>query len=306
MTATRASNYLLGEPQVAGPLTIFPVFGPEPRLPYRGLAAASARGAYVAELDDGGIVNDVRVVNASDRALLLYEGELITGGQQDRTVDQPVLVPAGVELTVPVSCVEHGRWHHDGHGIAKFRPGDAADPGLRAVKRATANRRAAAGGPARPDQGQVWDEVAQRLDTLGIQSSSAALSDVFVDRGSAIDALRRPIEPVEGQTGAVVMLLDRPIALDLVSRPEVFAELLPRLATGYALQALTLSSPAFGPETDPGVAEGFLESVLTARRGWLPTPGMGEAFSPRRQGLVGCGLRSESELIALSVFPARR
>ena len=55
-------------------------------------------------------MNDLIVVNPTDNSVLLYEGEEVLGAQQNRTFDISVLVPAGSKLTVPVSCVERGRW----------------------------------------------------------------------------------------------------------------------------------------------------------------------------------------------------
>ena len=58
-TSTELFN--LGEPQVAGPLAVFPVFGPTPRLHYRSLADAMALGALVREIDGVASVNDLVV-----------------------------------------------------------------------------------------------------------------------------------------------------------------------------------------------------------------------------------------------------
>src|SRR5205085_795989 len=40
---------LIGEPDIAGPLAVFPLFGPEPRLAYRSFAQAAPLGATVTE-----------------------------------------------------------------------------------------------------------------------------------------------------------------------------------------------------------------------------------------------------------------
>lgn len=108
MTTRAASKFRLGPPQVAGPLAVYPLFGGEPRLRYHGLSSAAKQGAFISEVDEHGNVNEVLVCNASKLPLLLYEGELILGARQNRTIDAPVLVPKGVELHVPVSCVEQG------------------------------------------------------------------------------------------------------------------------------------------------------------------------------------------------------
>src|SRR4051812_1158103 len=121
MTTRTASKFRLGPPQVSGPLAVYPIFGGEPRLRYHGLSQAIKQGAFIGEVDEQGDVNEVLVCNASKLPLLLYEGELILGARQNRTIDAPVLVPRAVELRIPVSCVEQGRWEH-GKRAARFVP----------------------------------------------------------------------------------------------------------------------------------------------------------------------------------------
>jgi hypothetical protein len=306
MTTNTRLRVHLGEPQISGPLAIFPIFGPRPRLRYRSLGQAVKHGAFVTEVDDHGSVNDVLICNASDQTLLLYEGELIIGARQNRVIDQPVLVPAGVELSVPVSCVEQGRWDN-GQRAAKFRPApQAADPAMRRAKRVTANSRGVSGGEARAEQAEVWREVDERLRVHQVASPSAAFTELFDAKRPALDEFTESVWALDGQMGALVEIAGSPVALDLVSRPRVFADLLPRLASGYALQALEARhSTRFGTaEPSVAAAEGFLEAVLGAGRQWLPTPGMGDAFVPTGASITGSGLRAEGELIALSAFPA--
>ena len=49
--------------------------------------------------------------NDGDTPVLLVEGETVVGGQQDRTLNVSVLVPAGASVEIPVSCVQAGRWN---------------------------------------------------------------------------------------------------------------------------------------------------------------------------------------------------
>ena len=306
MSTNIALRHHLGEPQISGPLAVYPIFGPHPRLRYRSLAHAVERGAYITELDGRASVNDVLITNASGQGVLLYEGELIAGARQNRTIDQPVLIPAGAQIKIPVSCVEHGRWDDERHAEPFSVAPHAADPGLRRTKRATANRRSSAGDEPRPEQHEVWHEVEQRLECHGVTSASAAFTDLFDAKRASLDELKWPIHAVDGQLGAVVEIAGEPVALDLVSRPEAFADLLPRLLDGYALQARDTLNAALPPRMTPSdeAALDFFELVLTSRRRWIPTPGMGDAFTPTRRRLNGCGLRADRELIALSAFPA--
>ncbi len=128
---------------------------------------------------------------------------------------------------------------------------------------------------------------------------SDSLSDVYRAKRSALDELRAELRHLPGQLGAVVEISGRPVALDLVSREDVFGDLLPRLADGYALQALA----ARDGKPNERAAHGFLAATLEAPRRWIATPGMGDGFSISQPGIEGSGIALGAELIALSAFP---
>ena len=299
MTITTNFTFRLGKPQVCGPLAVYPVFGPRARTRYRGLARAVRRGARVTEIPQGGQVNEVLVRNPTDQAVLLYEGELIIGAAQNRTIDQPVLVPAGAELTVPVSCVEAGRWDIGAPDAAFVPSPDLVDPALRAIKRGQANRSAA----GRPRQDAVWSEIGGRLAAAGVNSASGAFTDIFEARRGELEGLAEPIELVDGQIGALAEVNGIPVALDIVGRRRVFAELHPRVMHGYALQALDAKPPR---QRGANVsAEELLGAALGSRSRWLPNPGMGDTYAPADARVDGCCLRVGREIVALSAFPAQ-
>jgi len=297
---TLTPSFTLGDPQVAGPLAVFPVLGPPPRAEYRAFATASRLGAFVKELDEGAAVRELIVENPTDLPLLVYEGEEVLGAQQNRTFDASILVAAGARVHVPVTCVEQGRWDHT-QADAHFAPApQAADAGLRRAKRATANDRAAAGLAAQADQGEVWETVATRLADHGVRSPSAAMHDLYEHHRHDLDELAEAVRPLDEQLGAVACAGGGPVALDLVSRADVFAELLPRLAQGYALDALR--APLLPP--DPDRVRAFLDAALYAPRADLPTPGLGRGLRLVAPGIVGSGLEHDRELIQLCAFPA--
>jgi hypothetical protein len=293
-SARDRAEYTLGGPQVAGPLAVFPVFGPHPRLEYRAFVQAAELGAFVKEIETGAVVTRLTVENPTDLPLLLYEGEEVLGAQQNRTFDVSALVPAGERIVVPVSCVEQGRWDHARHREALRPSPQAADPSLRRTKRAAVN---VAG---RVDQNEVWAEVSDRLAEHGVQSRSAAMSDLYDGRRTDLDTLGRAIRHVDGQIGAVACVSGQPVALDLVSRPDVFAALLPPLAQGYALDALGGTEP----EPDPRQTEYFLRSALAPPRRERRTIGLGRSVVLGTSAPIGAGLEHEGELIQLAAFPA--
>jgi ARG and Rhodanese-Phosphatase-superfamily-associated Protein domain len=59
----------------------------------------------------GNAVNELMIVNRSDKPLYLMPGEVIIGGSQDRTIGEELVIAPGSEPTaIAVFCVEHGRW----------------------------------------------------------------------------------------------------------------------------------------------------------------------------------------------------
>ena len=64
----------------------------------------------VTEVTEGGSVPTLRVVNKGDRAVFLLDREELLGAKQNRILNTSVLIAAGQTITIPVSCVEQGRW----------------------------------------------------------------------------------------------------------------------------------------------------------------------------------------------------
>lgn len=304
---TLTPDLMLDAPQIAGSLAVFPVLGLPGDLAYRSFAQALELGAFVKELDGGASVGDLLVGNPTDQPVLVFEGEEVLGAQQNRSFDVSVLVPAGEHLQVPVSCVERGRW--DGGRLHEhFAPSpQAADPALRRAKRGQVNAHAATGAPARADQAAVWHTVDSRLQAHGTVSDSSALHDGFEARRGALMTVAGAFRPVSDQLGALALVSGRPVALDVLSRPEVFADLLPRLVQGYALEAL--DQPLEGSPvalSDRAPAERFLAAALHAPRRAVPAPGLGEGFAVTTAAVVGGGVTCDRELVHLSAFRGER
>ncbi len=244
------------------------------------------------------------VENPTDSNVLLYEGEEVLGAQQNRTFDVSVLVGAGSKLSVPVSCVEAGRWDGGRHREEFDAAPQAAYPELRRMKSMQARARVAAGHEARADQGAVWNEVASKAARMGISSATGAMHDIYEGRRDRLAEIRDAIQLHDGQLGAVVAIDGEIQVMDLVSRPATFAVLHGPLVQGYALDALEFSGPKAPDAPEPETARGFTLLVTDC------TPdqrargvGLGEGLSFADHGVCGTALAHEGELIQLTAFP---
>ena len=295
MTNLLEAALTVAEPDVAGPLAVFPLHGPDPRLEYVSYAEAAAQGAAVTEMPGAASVNDLLVSNPLPVPFLLYEGEELRGAQQDRTVDGAVLVPAGATIKVAVSCVEHGRWDGSRHAEA-FTPSEhAAFPALRAAKSRRMRERLAGGMEARADQHEVWEAVACRSDELAAPMATGAMNEAFDHRRSEVSELCAAIHRRDGQIGSLVAIGGRFVVLDMVSRSDVFAALHGPLVSGYALDTIGRPAVTPPPVEDAGalVAKLAAEPMSRAR-----ATGLGEVIHTAS----GTGLVCDGELIQLSAF----
>jgi hypothetical protein len=290
----------VGDPDVAGPLAVFPLFGPQPRLEYVSFADAREHGVTVKELESGASVNDLLVLNPTAVAVLLYEGEEVLGAQQNRTFDVTVLVAPTQKLRIPVSCVEAGRWDNSRHE-EEFAPApQAAYPELRRAKSRQVRERTAAGGEARADQEAVWQALSLKSTHHGVHTSTGAMHDIYEARRGRLHELSSAIERREGQVGALVAIGGKFAVLDYVTRPEVFGALYAALVQGYTLDALEAEEV---PPPSPDEARGFISLLSQAEPTQREGIGLGREIRFAQDGLMGSGLVAGSELIQLAAFP---
>ena len=280
-TPTLALPFELGEPRSFGGLTILPLYPQRSSVEYIGLDEALARGLEILEVDEHGVVEELHVKNPLDELVLLYEGEELVGAKQNRIVEWTILAEVHSKLTVPVHCVERGRWAYRSQ---RFAPAaHAAAPELRRHKR----------------QAEVWAEVSTKSARLGIASATDAHADLYTARARSLDQYIEALPRLGGQSGALVAIAGEPVCLDFVSRPDVFAGLYRKLLRGYALQAV--ERPVERPLRRRAV-ERFLAAIDRGSAQIARTAGAGSTL--RYGGAVrGSELSAFGELVALTVYP---
>ncbi|MGH2978861.1 MAG: ARPP-1 family domain-containing protein [Solirubrobacterales bacterium] len=289
-----------GNPDVSGPLAVFPLFGRAVELKFLSFVRGREHGVVLREMDGGASVNDLVVRNTGDVPVLLYEGEEVLGAQQNRTFDVSVLVLAKAECLVPVSCVEAGRWDGSRHGEELHSSPHAAYPELRHAKNRHARQLVAAGMVARADQAQVWSQIESKSARHGVTSPTNAMSDVYASRYRWLRELKGSMRPRDGQLGALVAIGGRFVVLDWVGRDDVFADLFDPLLQGYGLDALEAEERT-APSTED--AQGFVDLVLGTDAAGAESIGLGLDLRFAADGVAGCGLATDGELLQLTAFP---
>lgn len=287
-------TFQLGEPVEHRGIVITPLFPRrDPVAAYVTLDEALPRGLRITETSGAGSVPELFVENPTGDAVLLYDGEELVGAKQNRILNVSVLVGAGAKLPIPVSCVEQGRWSRMSDTFSSAR--HISHSHLRRRKAETLAAQPLARGVAQRD---VWNEVQEKQERMGVRSRTSASRDTFEAHAQWLRALEDAFPLAPGQCGAVFGLGDS-LCLDAVSRPAAFAGLWPKLRAGYLLDALErLDRRASSVER----VAGFVDAVTEARVTRGPSAGLGADVRLRGTGVIGSGLELDGEVIQLSAF----
>ena len=208
----------VGKPIRHGGVTIFPLFlGSN-----RGSGAVVADDSLqVSELDSA-TVPQLQVTNLKDVPVIIPAGRVLEGGRQTRTVNVSILVPAGATITIPVSCVEAGRWH----GGSQFRDSKrVAGRNVRMAKQRGVKRNIDSYGQKFSDQGDVWRSIDYELSSRALHhdSSSYLAADGFVEADETLYAtlsefMKEPLAP--GQTGIAVAYGNKVAGVEVFTNPD--------------------------------------------------------------------------------------
>lgn len=283
-------------------LTLFPVWtdAPEGALGYVPAPQAPHHIA-VREREDGPSVEQLVVEHGLPEPLLLLGGTLLVGGWQTRTLNTSVLVAAGSEVTLPVSCVEQGRW---GGGIEHevgLRP---APPSVRRViGRSTSAARVAAAPSRASDQGAVWSEVAESQVRLAAPSPTGSLEESARQvEGRIEEAVRalRALRALPGQRGLLVGIDGQVVALEVFDRHEALLAWWDGLVGAAAMDALGLPAQA----TSSSAARRFARQATALPLKTAAGIGLNTEVAAAGADLVVEGTRLHDRLLHLIAYAA--
>lgn len=230
----------IGAPVTAANLTMFPLLKTGTgAADYRLLDESLDAGlAEVTETSDGGSVPELRLRNKSDRDILLVDGEELVGAKQNRVLNLTILVGAGQEVTIPVSCVEAGRWAWRSRRFASGKRKLHARARLEKMRGVSASMRES-GQRARSDiQSAVWRSVEDKMASFECRSATASLHDVYEATERDLAPVREQFAAQPDQVGAAFAVDGRLVGVELFDAAATLARMLPKLVDSYAFDAV--------------------------------------------------------------------
>lgn len=231
----------------------------------------------------GASVNELALINNSDRPLVLLAGEIVTGGKQDRVVSRDRIIPPHSKpIALGVFCVEPHRWRETSaqFGGLAF---SMAQPSIRLKAMAGQN------------QQEVWNEVAKSRaafetslttrEARAFQASSSyaaavqsdtvkrQIDSIAVPVGQSYEKMIRTLR-AEKALGAVVVINGEPVWADVFASPALLEKYWPKLIRSYAAEALRPEIVPTATRPSQDRAQAFIDNFDAKRDNIETEPGV--------------------------------
>lgn len=201
-------------------------------------------------------VEELMIENSSGKPCFVQAGDVVKGGQQDRTIARDFVIPAKTAPTPVASfCVEQARWEGNAAFHASTQNAYGKDLKL-AVQ-------------GKSDQDEVWKQVARNkklladnndLETAKSTSLNEELDNAKVQQRMKAykDALAKIVENRPNAVGVIAAVNGKFSTADVYADPGLFRKLFPRLLESAALEAISLKA-----ESRPAPASAEAAAFLT-------------------------------------------
>lgn len=205
-------------------------------------------------------VNNLTFINKSEQPVFILAGEVIIGGKQDRIIGTNTIIPANTTQTVPVFCVEHGRWDNSSK---EFTTAKALAHGRLRGKASFTS------------QSEVWNEVAETNERKKTKSNTDTYRQVAQKQSDGSlqtwqkkvgEALAKvPAEERGRMLGYVVALNGKVATVDMFQSPALFKKLEQKLLQSYVTEAVdVVAAKDIKPTTTKQVHD-FIDDAESAK-----------------------------------------
>lgn len=249
--------------------------------------------------EPAGEVNTLLVYNTSGRPLYLMPGEIISGGKQDRTIGQEIVIQASPEpVPIEVYCVEPGRW--SGRSVADTSqmlanagefPGnlslvvsqhqdlqqlsEQAQRGEFVTSVGQLNKNVRLAVQQTQNQNTVWDEVAKTNAQTGNATETGNFAANYFhpeadsELGPYVEALL-PVAERKRIVGVAVAVNGKMLSADWFESTPLFRKYFLKLLKSYALDAIAAATSQGDDDSQPEACTikeclAFLQEVAEAK-----------------------------------------
>lgn len=297
---TFINRLTIGDAQIFNQLTIKPVFvNTDFSLPFLILEEALEQNCLkITEKSDGASVPELLVKNTGKFDVIILEGEELRGAKQNRIVNATVIIPAGSELFIPVSCVEQGRWQYV---TDKFSSGmNVASPLLRKISHDSVTKSLRGRKGYVSDQSEIWSEISKKSARMLVDSETDAASDILYSHVTPeIETdLFEDIPYQKTQIGFLAFINGEFAGGDIFGSTDLCEKQMKKLLRGYYLDALDS-----GVKFSKVDADEVLKEINEAHHEQFTAVGKGTEMRFETDKIQGAWKLVDESVSHLTIFP---
>jgi flavodoxin len=262
--------------------------------------ALSGNLIEVVEKNEGGTVPELKVVNRSDRMVLILDGEELVGAKQNRIVNTTILIAGNTTTVIPVSCVEQGRWSYKSDKFSsekRMLSGSLRSKKADQVKYSLKNL-----GNFSSNQAEIWEDVSELASDLNAESPSMAMSEIYRKEAPSIQKYVKHFDLTDSQIGAVFMINGKVAGMDCFGKLETFSKVFKKLLESYALDAIDSFEKGQAFKVTKNEAAKFLEASAECRVEAHQSVGLGTDCRLDSDGSTGFALAHKKQVLHMSLF----
>jgi hypothetical protein len=191
-------------------------------------------------------VAQLEAVNNGLVPILIPFLQTISGGRQDRTVFEPILVPAQTSekasFNIPSKCVEQSRWHYRNN----VRNAPRAEQKRFLVSKmrvspSSSKRALSAKYMQLSEQSEMWGSIGAMRSSLNIPRNVAPDNshiEMAKHKEKEIEYYKNSFELLPGQTGVALLINGNLIGIEIYGNPGAFRDYFEEIINAYALESL--------------------------------------------------------------------
>lgn len=283
-------------------MTVFPLLcGQDAPCDYLLLDEALEKNLInITEVDESGTVPELKVENRAEKNLLILDGEELVGAKQNRIVNVTILIAVQATLTIPVSCVEQGRWSYQ---TRRFTSRERVmPPRMRMKKNAAVYNSLINDGSFKGNQGETWDMIDEKLSAHRVDSATACMGDIFDHEQDLIEDYMKHFSAEDNQVGMVVMINSQVIGSDCFASHDTLQKTFPKLVKSYVLDAIDADEKKKRYLSSSKKAALFLDDVGDCLVKERPSISLGTDIRLVSQKIIGSAFSLDGEVIHLTAF----
>lgn len=267
-----------------------------------GPAAIKEDLIQVREVSESGSVNNLFVFNLSNKFVFFMDGDILMGAKQNRVLNTSVLLAPNSKTTLPVSCVEQGRWSKISD---KFDNTDNIIPlKIRAGKSRAVKDNLGVSGKHMADQSEVWNEVENYQMSFRVKSPTMNLNEVYDKNKDSFDSFVKNFQLNQDANGLAIFNEKKLLNIDVFNRTDIYQEYFPKILRSAAMEISLLKDKA----NDITEAEAVFKTVslfdTLEKVEYTEHPGVGAGKEKRfdNDDLTGFELNFKNDLIHLTAL----